>query len=153
MPGQNTTGGKRRLGSITKHGNMHAPSISVQSAWQILRAGDADDPLRRWADALAKTRDRRSLRWRWHAASRGCSGRCGATAPAPAPATAPATATPSPPATSDRDPVPARACDRDRDRNRDRACDCDRDRACDRDRDPVRARDRSRGRRNPTASR
>jgi transposase len=59
VPGENTTGGKRRLGSITKHGNMHARSMLVQSAWQILRAGDADDPLRRWADALAKTRGKK----------------------------------------------------------------------------------------------
>ena len=59
VPGENTTGGKRRLGSITKQGNTHARSMLVQSAWQILRAGDADDPLRRWADALAKTRGKR----------------------------------------------------------------------------------------------
>ena len=59
VPGENTTGGKRRLGSITKHGNAHARSMLVQSAWQVLRAGDADDPLRRWADALAKTRGRK----------------------------------------------------------------------------------------------
>lgn len=59
VPGENTTGGKRRLGSITKHGNAHARSMLVQSAWQILRAGDADDPLRRWADALAKTRGKK----------------------------------------------------------------------------------------------
>jgi transposase len=59
VPGENTTGGKRRLGSITKHGNTHARSMLVQSAWQILRAGDADDPLRRWADALAKTRGKK----------------------------------------------------------------------------------------------
>lgn len=59
VPGENTTGGKRRLGSITKHGNAHARSMLVQSAWQILRAGDANDPLRRWADALAKTRGKK----------------------------------------------------------------------------------------------
>ncbi len=59
VPGENTTGGKRRLGSITKHGNIHARSMLVQSAWQILRAGDADDPLRRWAVGLAKTRGKK----------------------------------------------------------------------------------------------
>jgi transposase len=59
VPGESTTGGKRRLGSITKHGNAHARSMLVQSAWQILRAGDANDPLRRWADALAKTRGKK----------------------------------------------------------------------------------------------
>jgi transposase len=59
VPGENTTGGKRRLGSITKQGNTHARAMLVQSAWQILRAGDADDPLRRWADAVAKTRGKK----------------------------------------------------------------------------------------------
>jgi hypothetical protein len=59
VPGENTTGGKRRLGSITKHGNAHARSMLVQSAWQILRAGDPDDPLRRWAEGLAKTRGKK----------------------------------------------------------------------------------------------
>ena len=59
VPGENTTGGKRRLGSITKHGNTYARAMLVQSAWQILRAGDPEDPLRRWADALAKTRGKR----------------------------------------------------------------------------------------------
>jgi transposase len=59
VPGENTTGGKRRLGSITKQGNTHARLMLVQSAWQILRAGDANDPLRRWADALAKTRGKK----------------------------------------------------------------------------------------------
>lgn len=59
VPGENTTGGKRRLGSITKQGNTHARLMLVQSAWQILRAGDANDPLRRWADTLAKTRGKK----------------------------------------------------------------------------------------------
>ncbi len=59
VPGENTTGGKRRLGSITKHGNTYARSMLVQSAWQILRAGDPGDPLRRWAEALTKTRGKR----------------------------------------------------------------------------------------------
>ena len=59
VPGENTTGGKRRLGSITKQGNTHARAMLVQSAWQILRAGDADDPLRRWADGVAKTRGKK----------------------------------------------------------------------------------------------
>ena len=31
----------------------------VQSAWQILRAGDADDPLKRWATHLAQTRGKK----------------------------------------------------------------------------------------------
>jgi transposase len=59
VPGENTTGGKQRLGSITKHGNAHARAMLVQSAWQILRAGADDDPLRRWAIHLAKTRGKK----------------------------------------------------------------------------------------------
>jgi len=59
VPGENTTGGKQRLGSITKHGNTHARAMLVQSAWQILRAGPADDPLRQWATHLAKTRGKK----------------------------------------------------------------------------------------------
>jgi transposase len=56
VPGENTTGGKRRLGSITKHGNAHARSMLVQSAWLILRAGDRQDALYLWASHLADTR-------------------------------------------------------------------------------------------------
>ena len=85
VPGETTTGGKQRLGSITKHGNTHARKMLVQSAWQILRAGKPEDPLHRWAS---------DLRSRWLASSRACSGRCGATAPsttlAPTPKRAPA---------------------------------------------------------------
>jgi transposase len=59
VPGENTTGGQRRLGAITKHGNSFARAMLVQSAWQILRAADKDDPLRRWATHLAKVRGRK----------------------------------------------------------------------------------------------
>jgi transposase len=59
VPGENTTGGKQRLGSITKQGNAHARAMLVQSAWLILRAGCSDDPLRRWATDLAKTRGKK----------------------------------------------------------------------------------------------
>lgn len=58
VPGESTTGGKQRLGSITKHGNAHARAMLVQSAWLILRS-DSDDPLRRWATDLAKTRGKK----------------------------------------------------------------------------------------------
>lgn len=59
VPGESTTGGKQRLGSITKHGNSHARAMLVQSAWQIIRAGDEDDPLRRWATHVMKTRGKK----------------------------------------------------------------------------------------------
>jgi transposase len=59
VPGENTTGGKRRLGSITKQGNTYARAMLVQAAWQILRAADHDDPLRVWATQIAKTRGKK----------------------------------------------------------------------------------------------
>jgi transposase len=59
VPGENTTGGKQRLGSITRHGNTHARAMLVQSAWQILRKADPDDPLKRWAVHIAKTRGKK----------------------------------------------------------------------------------------------
>ena len=59
VPGENTTGGKQRLGSITKHGNSHARAMLVQSAWQMLRSGAKDDPLYRWASHLAQVRGKK----------------------------------------------------------------------------------------------
>lgn len=59
VPGENTTGGKRRLGGITKHGNTYARAMLVQSAWLILRAADKDDPLHRWGVHLVKTRGKK----------------------------------------------------------------------------------------------
>lgn len=59
VPGENTTGGNRRLGSITKAGNTHARAMLVQAAWQILRAGDKDDPLRCWAKHIMKVRGKK----------------------------------------------------------------------------------------------
>jgi transposase len=61
VPGESTTGGpgKRRLGGITKQGNTMARVMLVQSAWLILRSRDVEDPLKRWADNIAKTRGRR----------------------------------------------------------------------------------------------
>jgi transposase len=60
-PSESTSGGpgKRRLGSITKHGNTYARTMLVQAAWHILRSRDADDPLFQWADRIAKTRGKR----------------------------------------------------------------------------------------------
>jgi transposase len=61
VPGEKTTGGpsKRRLGSITKQGNTHARALLIQSAWSILRLRRCEDPLRRWADHVAKTRGKK----------------------------------------------------------------------------------------------
>jgi transposase len=59
VPGENTTGGKQRLGSITRRGNTHARTMLVQSAWHILRTAGTDDPLKRWAMRIAKTRGKK----------------------------------------------------------------------------------------------
>jgi len=59
VPGESTTGGKRRLGSITKQGNTYARAMLVQAAWQILRAADPNDPLRLWGARIAKTRGKK----------------------------------------------------------------------------------------------
>ena len=61
VPGEATTGGpnRRRLGGITKQGNTYARAMLVQSAWQILRNADPDDPLRRWATHIATKRGKR----------------------------------------------------------------------------------------------
>ena len=61
VPSENTTGGpdKRRLGAITKRGNSMARAMLLQSAWHILRAGSADDGLRRWGERIAQNRKRK----------------------------------------------------------------------------------------------
>lgn len=60
-PSEATSGGpgKRRLGSITKHGNTYARTMLVQSAWHVLRSRNMDDPLFQWADRIAKTRNKK----------------------------------------------------------------------------------------------
>lgn len=59
VPREASTGGKRKLGSITKQGNGYMRQLLVQSASGILRAGDGDDPLRRWGNELAARRGRK----------------------------------------------------------------------------------------------
>jgi transposase len=56
VPSEDTTGGKRRLGSISKQGNSYLRSVLVEAAWSILRVPDRGDPLRLWAAAIAKRR-------------------------------------------------------------------------------------------------
>lgn len=59
VPLEDTTGGNRKLGSITKQGNTYLRSLLVQTAWTILRTASPDDPLRRWAEAVAARRSKR----------------------------------------------------------------------------------------------
>lgn len=59
VPCENSSGGKRRLGSITKKGNSYARAMLVQAAWCILRRQDDGDPLVRWGQAVAARRGKR----------------------------------------------------------------------------------------------
>lgn len=58
VPSENSSGGTRRLGSITKHGNSYLRKMLVQSAWSIMRMKKSD-PLRDWAHAVAERRGQR----------------------------------------------------------------------------------------------
>jgi transposase len=57
-PREESTGGKQRLGSITKAGNPHAREMLVQAAWCVMRSRDTKDPLVRWAHRTAQRRGR-----------------------------------------------------------------------------------------------
>ncbi len=59
VPSEDTTGGKRRLGAISKHGNSYLRALLVQSAWVMLRQPGRTDPLQRWALAIAERRGKR----------------------------------------------------------------------------------------------
>jgi transposase len=59
VPGENSSGGKRRVGAITKQGNRYVRALLVESAQTILRQNPADDPLRQWAHAIVKRRGNR----------------------------------------------------------------------------------------------
>lgn len=56
-PSERSSGGKQRLGAITKRGNAYLRWILVQSAWCILRTRSQDE-LVTWAHAVAKRRGR-----------------------------------------------------------------------------------------------
>jgi transposase len=59
VPCEDTTGGNRRLGAITKKGNKYLRAILVQAAWSILTKGEKHDPLYLWATNVAKRRGKR----------------------------------------------------------------------------------------------
>lgn len=59
VPSEDSSGGKRRLGAISKKGNSYLRSLLVQGAWSILRKADRKDPLRLWADAVAERRGKK----------------------------------------------------------------------------------------------
>jgi hypothetical protein len=55
VPGESSSGGKRRLGAITKHGNGHVRAMLIEAAWCIYRQCEKE-PLAIWARNLAKRR-------------------------------------------------------------------------------------------------
>lgn len=59
VPSEDSSGGKRRLGGISKQGNPYMRALLVQSAWCILRLRGTSDPIKVWADALAERRGKR----------------------------------------------------------------------------------------------
>jgi transposase len=59
VPTEDSSGGKRRLGAISKKGNCYLRALLVQGAWSILRSKDRQDPLRLWADAVAARRGKK----------------------------------------------------------------------------------------------
>ena len=54
VPNETTTGGKRRIGAISKQGNSYLRALLVQSSWTILRSRDTKDPLHIWGAQVAK---------------------------------------------------------------------------------------------------
>jgi transposase len=59
VPSEDSSGGKRRVGAISKAGNPYLRALLIQSAWCILRLADDADPLKAWAVALAERRGKR----------------------------------------------------------------------------------------------
>jgi len=56
VPSEDSSGGRRRLGAISKKGNKYLRALLVQAAWSVMRSADRADPLRLWADAVAARR-------------------------------------------------------------------------------------------------
>jgi transposase len=59
VPSEESSGGKRRIGAISKKGNSYLRSLLIEGAWVILQRVDRNDPLRLWAEAVADRRGRK----------------------------------------------------------------------------------------------
>lgn len=67
VPSEDSSGGKRRIGAISKQGNSYLRALLVQAAWAVMqgrRSSEADatrqgDPLRAWADGVTQRRGKR----------------------------------------------------------------------------------------------
>ena len=58
VPNEDSSGGRRRLGQITKEGNSYLRAMLVQAAWSILRMREPD-PLCVWARSVAERRGKK----------------------------------------------------------------------------------------------
>lgn len=57
VPKEHSSGGKQRLGRITKRGNAYLRWLLVQGAWSVIRYADrSDDRLSRWVKQLIERR-------------------------------------------------------------------------------------------------
>lgn len=56
VPRENSSGGKQRLGAISKSGNKYLRALLVQAAWAILRGKDTGNPLYLWVKQLVERR-------------------------------------------------------------------------------------------------
>jgi transposase len=59
VPSEDSTGGRQRLGRITKAGNPYLRAMLVQAAWSVLRQRNPNDPLKQWGEAIAERRGKR----------------------------------------------------------------------------------------------
>ena len=57
VPKEHSSGGKQRLGGVTKRGNAYLRRLLIQGAWSVIRyAPTSDDRLSRWATQLITRR-------------------------------------------------------------------------------------------------
>jgi transposase len=57
VPKEHSSGGKQKLGGITKRGNRYLRRLLIQGAWSVVRnAAKSDDRLSRWAAKLVERR-------------------------------------------------------------------------------------------------
>ena len=57
VPKEHSSGGKQKLGGITKRGNRYLRRLLIQGAWSVIRNADKnDDRLSRWARQLVERR-------------------------------------------------------------------------------------------------
>lgn len=59
VPGEESSGGKRRIGAITRKGSPYMRSLLTQSAWVIIRKKDSSDPLVKWGQAVSQRRGKK----------------------------------------------------------------------------------------------